>query len=372
MSSKVKIFDTTLRDGEQTPGIAWTLEQKISIAKHLDALGIDVMEAGFLYPGSSDIELIKRLKKEGIRAEICVLARPKLEDIQTAAASGAKRVNIFVPTSKIQADAMKQKLDEVAVQTLEAVTLATAHGLKVEVTLMDAARANLDFLGKFAQNLQKRGVNILTLSDTVGSRDAFGTLKLFKWMKTKVTVPLSIHAHNDKGMATAISLAAVKGGAAQVHVTVAGLGDRSGNASLEEVVVGLKTRIRMAKLTPVINKIARIGKFEIPAGKAIIGKRAFSHSSGIHVGALRGFEPFDPKRVGNRRTILYGKGTGKTAIAGLSQREKLGMTDAQIAELTKMLKTKGARGKIYPEKVVVRAVKLGPRFRAQAAKLPRR
>jgi len=363
LENRVKIFDTTLRDGEQTPGIAWTLEQKLQIAKQLDSLGVDVIEAGFPAVSASEIELFQKLKTAGIKAELCALARPIASDIQKVLESGAGRVNIFTPCSKLQSDAMKIGRAKNAVETLKSVEFASSKGLKVEVTLMDAARADFSFLAKFSRLLERRGVSMITLSDTVGSLDAFQTRHLFRRMSRIVKIPLSIHVHNDRGMATANSLAAVRGGASQVHVTVAGLGDRAGNASLEEVVLNLhdqlhlQTGINVKKLGPSVYRIARIGKFEIFKGKPIVGGRAVSHASALHATALGAFEAFPPERVGLKRSIRYGKMSGTSAVQALARKTGLKLSEVEVKNIVAKLKTEGNKGMLFRQSAVIRLIK---------------
>jgi len=351
MAKDVKVFDTTLRDGAQTPGVAWTPKQKFKMARLIDSLGVDVIEFGFPRAVPTDIELGQRLAKAGMKAELCALAMPTTKDIDLVLQSGAKRVNIFVSCSRIQAQALGQLTPlSGAKKTLETVRYARAKGLKVEVTMMDAVRAEKGFLKIFARHLEKAGAQMLTLSDTVGSLDVFKTKKLFAEMRKVVKVPLSSHAHNDRDSATTITMAAVSGGAKQVHVAVAGLGDKTGNASLESVILNLKdqmgvnTNVKIKPLGPTIQKIAQIGKFEIPAGRAFIGWRARAHSSGLHIRAPEGFEPFAPERIGLKREILYGSGSDTKVVEMLAKQVHKQLTPDQIKAFTAHLKKYGSRG----------------------------
>lgn len=365
VASRIEVLDTTLRDGEQTPGIAWTLEQKFAIAKKLDYLGVDVIEFGFPIVSESEIMLGQMLRKAKIKAKLCALARPEEKDLLAVVKSGAQRVNIFVPCSDIQARAFKKPINVHFGKTLKAVEFAKKQGLEVEITLMDAARARKEKLIPFAKLLEKRGAAILTLSDTVGTRDAFGTYDLFKEMKANVNTKLSVHVHNDRGQATAMTLAAVRAGAQQVHVTVGGLGDRAGNAPLEEVVIGLrdhlglKTHIKTNKLAPVVQRIARIGNFRIPERKPIIGGAAHMHQAGLHMDkeAVRGFEAFPAERVGLKTKFLFGKGTGRGAVEALLARMGKTLTPEQIQAASAKFKREGLRGKIFNEHQAKRILK---------------
>lgn len=365
MAERIEILDTTLRDGEQTPGIAWTLEQKFAIAKKLDYLGVDVIEFGFPIVSEAEIQLGQMLRKAKISAKLCALARPEEKDILAVVKSRAQRVNIFVPCSQIQAKAFKKPLNVLFANTLKAVGFAKKQGLEVEITLMDAARAEKEKLIPFAGLLEKRGVTILTLSDTVGTMDAFSTYEMFKEVKNQIKkAKLSVHVHNDRGQATAMTLAAVRAGAGQVHVTVGGLGDRAGNASLEEVVIGLRdqlgvrTRIKTNKIAPIIQRIANLGHFRIPERKPIIGKAAHMHQAGLHMDkeSVRGFEAFPAERVGLRTQFLFGKGTGRGAVEALATRAKKQLTPEQVKELVVHFKKQGLKGKVFSEAKARRAL----------------
>jgi len=353
---EVKIFDTTLRDGAQTPGIAWTPKQKFEIGHLIDSLGVDTIEFGFPRANPADIELGKRLVSSGIKAELCALAMPSKKDVDLVLQSGAKRINFFVSCSKIQSSAMGQATPlRGAKATIDAVKYAREKGLNIEVTMMDAVRAEKGFLKIFARHLEKVGAQMLTLSDTVGTLDAFKTRQLFREISKAVKIPLSAHAHNDRGQATAISLAAVRGGARQVHVAVAGLGDKAGNAALDEIVLnlrdqlGIKTNVRMGALGKTTEKLARIGKFTIAPNKAFIGIRARSHSSALHIRAPQGFEAISPESIGLKRETLYGQGTDATVVGMLGNKLHENLTPAEAKTLAARLKRIGNRGIVVNE-----------------------
>ncbi|MDD3159815.1 MAG: hypothetical protein PHQ98_02515 [Candidatus ainarchaeum sp.] len=364
IGNKFEILDTTLRDGAQTPGIAWTLEQKVKIGKYLDKLGVNVIEFGFPIVSASEIKLGQMLRKAKIKAKLCGLARPEEKDIVAVFNSGAQRVNIFVSCSDIQTGAMNKSLNKEFAKTLKATELAKSKGLEVEITLMDAVRARPEMLFPFAKALEMKGAKILTLSDTVGTSDAFSTDKLFREMRLHTNLVLSAHMHNDRGQATATTLAALRAGARQVHVTVGGLGERAGNASLAEVVIGahdqlmLKSTVQKERLGPVINIISKIGNFKLFEGAPITGARVHSHAAGLHIGALKAFSPFPPERVGRKTTILYGAGTGRKAVEELLLQLGKPVTPQNVQELVTYFKSHGEKGKVFTQtqakKVIVR------------------
>ncbi|ADC68954.1 isopropylmalate/citramalate/homocitrate synthase [Methanocaldococcus sp. FS406-22] len=334
----VRIFDTTLRDGEQTPGVSLTPNDKLEIARKLDELGVDVIEAGSAITSKGEREGIKLITKEGLNAEICSFVRALPIDIDAALECDVDSVHLVVPTSPIH---MKYKLrktaDEVLETALKAVEYAKEHGLIVELSAEDATRSDVNFLIKLFNEGEKVGADRVCVCDTVGVLTPQKSQELFKKITENVNLPVSVHCHNDFGMATANTCSAVLGGAVQCHVTVNGIGERAGNASLEEVATALKilygydTKIKMEKLYEVSRIVSRLMKIPVPPNKAIVGDNAFAHEAGIHVDGLikntETYEPIKPEMVGNRRRIILGKHSGRKAL-----KYKLDLMGIEVSE----------------------------------------
>ena len=247
---QVSVFDTTLRDGEQTPTVSFPLNYKIQIAKQLDKLGVDVIEAGFPAASKGEFEAVKTISKLGLNAKICGLARIVKHDIEAALDSEADMIHIFISTSKIQIEhTIKKSYDEIVQISVDAVEYIKDHGRLCMFSAMDATRTELDFLKRINKAVEEAGVDIINVPDTVGVATPFKFYDLIKELREHLKVPIDVHCHNDFGLAVANTYAAVMAGANEVQVTVNGIGERAGNASLAEVVMilhsleGIKTNI---------------------------------------------------------------------------------------------------------------------------------
>lgn len=353
---RVYIFDTTLRDGEQTPGVAYTVEEKVMIARQLDKLGVDVIEAGFPITSPGEAEAVKRIAGEGLEARICALARPIKGEIDRVLACDVDYIHIFIATSDIHLEhKLKMKREEVLGQAVEGVEYAKEHGLYVEFSPEDATRTEIQFLKEVCNAVCEAGADKINLPDTVGVLTPRTTYEFFREMKSSVKVPLSAHAHNDFGLATANTLAAVEAGAEQVHVCVNGLGERAGNASLEQVVIALlaqynvKTRIRTQWISETSDLVQRLSGVYLPPTAPIVGDNAFTHESGIHVhGILRHpgtYEPLTPELVGRSRRIVAGKHTGRHAIEAMLREMGLNPNSDQLRAISEEVKRLGDMGK---------------------------
>lgn len=325
MKNRIYILDTTLRDGEQVPGCQLNTIEKIQVAKSLDALGVDIIEAGFPISSPGDLKSIQELSKVVTRPVICALSRAIKEDIDAAVESlqfaKRKRIHTFISSSdvhiKYQFKSTREKIME---QGIEAVKYAKKFAEDVEFSAMDAGRSDSAFLAKFIESAIKAGATTVNIPDTTGYclPDEFGTkIKyLFENVKGIDRVIVSIHCHNDLGLATANSIAAVQNGARQIEVTVNGVGERAGNTSLEEAVMILKTRedlhattnINTKKIYATSRLVSQLMRIPVQANKAIVGRNAFAHSSGIHQnGILKNrlnYEVMDPKDVGIKTSSL--------------------------------------------------------------------
>ncbi|GMO56845.1 MAG: 2-isopropylmalate synthase [Rickettsiales bacterium] len=337
MNNKVIVFDTTLRDGEQSPGASMTLEEKIMVAEMLDNMGVDVIEAGFATSSPGDFDSIYKIAERSKNSVICSLSRTKESDIDKSieAIKPAKRgrVHVFVSTSPVH---MKHKLkkepDEVYEMTGSSVKYARNKIDDVEWSAEDATRSEIDFLCRCVEYAIKSGATTINLPDTVGYTSPVEYYEFIKTIMTKVPnsdkAIFSTHCHNDLGMATANSLAAISAGARQVECTINGLGERAGNAALEEIVMAIKTRNDLFPFTTNIETkhIAKASKFvssitgfAVQKNKAIVGANAFSHASGIHQdGMLKNrntYEIMCGEDVGFGGTeLVLGKLSGKAAL----------------------------------------------------------
>lgn len=356
----IRIFDTTLRDGEQTPGVSLSIEEKIEIARQLDLLGVDVIEAGSPMSSDGEKEAVKQIAKAGLKAEICALARTTREDIDAAIACDVNSIHTFISASDVQIKyALGLTRDKVLELAVDAVSYIKDHGFTCEFSPMDATRADLAFLKELCRATQEAGADRINIPDTVGVMTPTLMRQLINEIKKVVKVPISVHCHNDFGMAVANSLAGVEAGATQIHVTVNGIGERAGNAALEEVVMALKalykyeTRINTKLLYSTSRLVSRITGIPIPPNKAIVGENAFSHKSGIHTRGVTveplTFEPITPEMVGRRRRLEAGKLAGKQGIK--SQLEEMGIKpgDEQLNLIVKRVKELGDKGKVVTD-----------------------
>ena len=350
--NRIIIFDTTLRDGEQSPGFSMTLSEKIRMAEALAELGVDVLEAGFAIASPGDFESVKAISDTlGQRADtpvIASLARTGQMDVMQAAdalrAAKRKRIHIFIATSDLH---MKYKLrmtpDEVVAATIDSVTLARQHTDDVEWSAEDATRTDPDFLCRVVEAAIKAGATTINLPDTVGYAVPEDMARMYANLRERVPgidkVVLSTHNHNDLGLAVANTIAAFRAGARQVECTINGIGERAGNASLEEIVMAVRTRqdvipfsnhvvtenlLRSSKL------LSTITGFDVQPNKAIVGRNAFAHEAGIHQdGVLKNastYEIMTPESVGwAKNSLVLGKHSGRAAF-----RDKLNTLGYQI------------------------------------------
>jgi len=350
-SKKVRIFDTTLRDGEQAPGIDLTVEQKIRIAKQLADLGVDVIEAGFPAASEGEFEATKKILDEvGDRVEVIGLSRANKQDIDKTIQTGIASIHVFIATSDIHLKyKLKMSREQVLDRIYESVRYAKDHGLIVEYSPEDATRTDHDFLLKAVSTAIEAGADRINIPDTVGTMHPF---KFYDLIKDVVSVTkdktVSVHCHNDFGLATANSIAGVMAGARQVHVTVNGIGERAGNASLEEVVMALKkllgyeVNVKTYKLYETSKLVSELTGIPIPYFKAIVGENAFGHEAGIHVhGVIENpltYEPISPEEVGNFRRLALGKHSGIHGLKKLLEDQGIYLDDIELREVLEEVK----------------------------------
>ncbi|TFF86282.1 MAG: 2-isopropylmalate synthase [Promethearchaeota archaeon] len=369
LPEKVYVFDTTLRDGEQTPGISFTLEEKIKIAQQLDKLGIDIIEAGMPVVSEGDYKACKEISKLGLNAEIIGLARINREDIEKVIECDMNSIHVFIATSDLH---MKNKLQMTPDEVLSAITteieFAKDHfGNKIEFSAEDATRSDLDFLIKANKTAVEAGATRINIPDTVGTviPRVYAHIIEKNIEQFPSNVRVSLHCHNDFGLATANTLAGVEVGAEQVQTTVLGIGERTGNAAMVEVVMslyalyGIKTNIKYNYLFETAKLVEQFSGLEVPVNFPMIGANAFKHESGIHAHAVianpRTYEPLTPELIGVPRTdkisdiveqsIEVGKHTGGHSLGAKLESFGLIINDEQFKEIRKRVKNIGDKGK---------------------------
>lgn len=321
----VYIVDTTLRDGEQTAGVVFSKKEKVYIAKLLDEIGVDQIEAGTPIMGGDEAESIKAVARLGLKASIMAWNRASIKDLQASVDCGVDAVAISISTSDIH---IKYKLGSTRERVLEsmvkAAEYAKSQGLYISVNAEDASRSDEQFLLAFARAAKQAGADRLRYCDTVGIMDPLSIFERIQRLRQAIDLEIEMHTHNDFGMATANALAGLQAGARYMGVTVNGLGERAGNAALEEVVMALKhvynneVPYDTGKLKEACEYVARASARILPAWKAVVGSNMFAHESGIHAdGALknpRTYEAFDPEEVGLERQIIIGKHSGSASL----------------------------------------------------------
>ncbi len=363
-SNRVIIFDTTLRDGEQSPGAAMTQEEKIRIARQLEKLGVDVIEAGFAAASPGDFEAVRSIAQVIQNATVCSLARANERDVRAAGEAVApakrKRIHTFIATSPLHmAHKLKMTPQQVKEAAVKAVKIAKEYTDDVEFSCEDALRSDIDFMAEVCGAVIEAGATTINIPDTVGYSVPFRTEAFFRELIGKTPggdqVVWSAHCHNDLGLAVGNSLAAIQGGARQVECTINGLGERAGNASLEEIVMALKTRhdlfgletgVDTTQIVPTSKLVSTITGYPVQPNKAVVGANAFAHESGIHQdGVLKHRETYEimsAESVGwstNRLTLgkLSGRNAFKTKLAELGieldSEEALNAAFARFKEL---------------------------------------
>src|SRR3989338_725264 len=322
---EIKIVDTTLRDGEQTAGIVFTNEEKIEIARMLAQAGVYQIEAGVPAMGGDEKETIKAIVKADLKASILWWCRAVVSDVNDAIDCGLDAVCVSVSVSDIH---IQKKLGRdrawVLDTTARVVNYGKSNGLYVSANAEDASRADMDFFLEFIRTVREAGADRLRFCDTVGLLGPFQTYEKIKTIVNVIDIPVEIHTHNDFGMATANALAGIRGGATFVSTTVNGLGERAGNAALEEVVMALKyvenrpLSFDISKLRALSEYVAKASGREVWVSKPIVGKNIFFHEAGVQAaGVIRDpktYEVFSPDEIGGARQILIGKHSGTNTI----------------------------------------------------------
>ena len=372
---RVVIFDTTLRDGEQSPGATMTHDEKLEIAELLDEMGVDIIEAGFPIASEGDFRAVSEIARRSANSVICGLARANIGDIDRCwdAVKNAEkpRIHTFIGTSPLHRAIPQLDMDQMADRIHETVTHARNLCDNIQWSPMDATRTEPDYLCRVVEIAIKAGATTINIPDTVGYTTPVESAELIQMLLARVPgaeqVVFATHCHNDLGMATANALAAVAGGARQIECTINGLGERAGNTALEEVVMALKVRrdimpyltnIDSTKLMNISRRVATVSGFPVQFNKAIVGKNAFAHESGIHQdGMLKNAETFEimrPEDVGLAATnLVMGKHSGRAALR--SKLEELGykLGDNQLKDVFVRFKELADRKKeIYDDDLI--------------------
>jgi len=352
---KITIVDTTLRDGEQTAGVVFANEEKIVIAEMLSDLGVDQLEVGIPTMGGDEKYAIKEIVKRNLKPSIMAWNRAVINDIKQSIDCGVDAVAISTSVSDIHIQhKLKKSREWVLENMVKSVEFAKKNGLYVSVNGEDASRADVDFLIEFINAAKQAGADRFRFCDTVGIMEPFRLKEEISYLYEKTKFDIEMHTHNDFGMATANALAGLYGGASHVGVTVNGLGERAGNAALEEVLMALmivcgykEENIDTKMFREVSEYVSRASGRELPKWKAIVGTNMFAHESGIHAdGALKdpkNYEAFDPSVVGLERQILIGKHSGRAAIVNKFKEYNIDLNDDEARGILELVRSTSVR-----------------------------
>ncbi|HOS81923.1 MAG TPA: homocitrate synthase family protein [Methanolinea sp.] len=364
----IEICDVTLRDGEQTPGVSFTCEEKVRIAEVLDQIGVEVIEAGFPATSSYEKRCVSSVAALDLDARICCLARARKGDVDAAIDAGVDMVSIFIPTSELH---VRHKFhaprEKVLADALEMVDYTRDHGLQVRFAAEDASRTDLPFLLEVYRQGEEHGADLLSFADTVGALSPLEMYRMMRKIVRAVKKPLCAHCHNDMGMATANTIAAAQAGAFQLHTTVNGIGERAGNAALEEVLVALymKGNIRrydLSHLTTLSAMVAQYSGIPVDKLKPVVGEHAFRHESGIHIAAIledpSTYEYFPPGLVGATRKFTLGKHTGKKALEHEVARLGYSLPEKDLCRVLELVKDRGEKKVELTDETLIDLIKM--------------
>ncbi|MDR1866287.1 MAG: homocitrate synthase [Bacteroidales bacterium] len=368
------LIDSTLRDGEQAPGVVFSGKEKMRLAQMLDDTGIDEIEAGIPAVSENECSTIRRICAMNLRARVLVWSRAVKNDVEQAARTEAQAIHIAFPVSDVQLSVMGKQWNWVEDSLPAIVEHARKYFSHVSIGAQDAGRTDADRLHGFVGMLERLNIRRVRIADTVGVLTPADTMRLVQGVRERhPAVGIDFHGHNDLGMATANAVSAWQAGASTLSVTVNGLGERAGNAALEEVLMILtrlygQDKYDISSLYALCRYVADVSGYPIPKGKAVCGSMAFSHESGIHAkGTLKdktAYQAFDGKLIGRESARnLFGKHSGKGAVIDLLQKENLRIEEAKIHLLMDKIRRKAQRCKcgVAPAEIIAAYRKLGER-----------
>lgn len=358
---KVVIYDSTLRDGEQMAGVAFTFDQKLEIARKLDEVGVKQIEAGFPAVSVEEKKAVKAVSNEDLNAEILALSRLRRNDIDCLIDCDVDMALLFIASSELH---LKYKLrisrDEVLQKVGDSMQYALDHGIRASFSTEDSTRTDISFLNELNAEAEKYKTERIGITDTVGCISPEGIAYLVSEVKNNIDTPLSVHLHNDFGLALANALVSVQHGACAVATTVSGMGERAGNVPLEQFVMAMKVvynkdlDIDTSKLKELSDLVSKCSGVQLPKNLPFVGDNAFAHESGIHVAATlycpMTYESIPPELVGNSRRLVFGKHSGKAAVKDRLEEKGINATENEVCNILKKIKMVGEKkGRVSTE-----------------------